>query len=1237
MAVLRPTGTFRRDLRRLKRQGEDLSSLKTLLTHLHEGTPLPKWSRDAVFKDTVRRCFFGAKTSLLYERDEKADQIMLIAVGLESSLVKSRPHAASWLKTLLRSPVKTLLTFLLIATVTFGLVSQTGEYSITAKEYADTMALYKGVGAVDVLERPTDADQPAMWYNALKWKYDPADRLLVADRSAEEIQQEVIDLYNEAGLPEVGVPAPLFEKAYYAPLSAEQIEQITSLPGVSQTDLRTMTAGYSDSYVRLEDAPEGDLLANHLLIVEGTLEGMETGLTTGTKERILADGTDLDEDFYQLHLTDCRLLGGVAQGFCVDGAALTVNALAWRTFPSAGDYTTIGFSTIEKIVNASTDGKNTYAKEYRYLNADYDSSYLEQYGETFLQTLVPGERYLFCVEYEPITPKNEDAGLVTDTLFISTDGQDHMPPVLSAGDVDEEILSFAAFCTAQARTFDVVYTGQMDSIKSAADGYLFAEKGRFLEPADTELERDVCVISHDLAESSGLKVGDVLTLTLNRTAVKPLVWYGAKLEYEEMILYRPENSAVTLEIVGIYGDRAYRDRMNDPFWSYTNSTIFVPQHLLPLSEAQLEDHEYIPSEFSFVVPNGEDILSFSKQSQELFEELGLRSIFNDGYWATVVNAYETTKTACFIRIGVLLAASMLSLGLAVYLFISRRKRDYGILRALGTPKRSAGLALLAPLLALSSCAVVAGAAAGHVYVSRSVETRQVSAAFTQAAPTVSIWIALLCAAALILLALLFAFVYLRALSTKMPMELLQDSMKTRQTRLRQEVLSHTAPSPLADVLPEPVTRPTKPAGAGFTIRYVLRHIRRARLRSILAVLAAAILLCTVGQFVLVRMGYEQIYSDTPLAVEFLRSSTPYAVERDLVSRGWIDRYYYKNTVAAGCSLMPADITAEKFVSDYLTAEAEQAALAWTIPLKAVMTNDLAKASSRDYPIDYAEEYDASALKTDDNVILLSTAAAEATGVVPGQQILLMPNGLGIMDSIYQLQSDYVKRHRDMAGAPLQEIVPHIWEEALTNFEEYADRYTVIGIIRDEGSDPWICAPASASTHSPLPTTMTCDVMEAYLSSPDHIVEVQTYCMEKYGKDSSSWHLDSSKIEGILHTLTILRTVYPVVLAAALLIGGFLAALFIVQNMKEAAILRVLGTTQRRTRYILSSEQILLAVIGMMVGAGTFLIWRGAKFFGISHNLAVFSGAYLFTAAAVAIACAILVTRRDLLSLLQVKE
>ena len=61
------------------------------------------------------------------------------------------------LKTLYRSPVRMILTFILLVAVTFTLFSQILEHAVTVREIDKAAERYDGVGAVEVFPAKTKA------------------------------------------------------------------------------------------------------------------------------------------------------------------------------------------------------------------------------------------------------------------------------------------------------------------------------------------------------------------------------------------------------------------------------------------------------------------------------------------------------------------------------------------------------------------------------------------------------------------------------------------------------------------------------------------------------------------------------------------------------------------------------------------------------------------------------------------------------------------------------------------------------------------------------------------------------------------------------------------------------------------------------------------------------------------------------------------------------------------------
>ena len=75
-------------------------------------------------------------------------------------------------KTILRSPVKTLLTFLLVAAASFALFSRVTDYVITSREAARAQSMYHGVAALDNSVEPIIMDYEYFEPDPKPWPTD---------------------------------------------------------------------------------------------------------------------------------------------------------------------------------------------------------------------------------------------------------------------------------------------------------------------------------------------------------------------------------------------------------------------------------------------------------------------------------------------------------------------------------------------------------------------------------------------------------------------------------------------------------------------------------------------------------------------------------------------------------------------------------------------------------------------------------------------------------------------------------------------------------------------------------------------------------------------------------------------------------------------------------------------------------------------------------------------------------
>ncbi|MBQ8025371.1 MAG: type II toxin-antitoxin system mRNA interferase toxin, RelE/StbE family [Oscillospiraceae bacterium] len=1211
------TAQFKRDYRRARRRGCDPRKLERVIRCLAAEEPLPCQHRDGPLQDDhgyreMRCCEIEPGWELIYQVDR--DRLLLKLIRAYAAVNKNAlgmPADLS-LRQLLRSPAKTALTFLLIAAVTFGLVSQVGEFAVTTREYNRTMALYRGTGAVDTMPAPKDAADFSYGIDDYSLQMDKSD-LENAAYYDEGEYADYIAWCQQYGL-------------FYEKLTREQMDRIASLPQVTYSDTRYMTGGISDTYLRLD---ESDVVQNYTntLLIEGTFREMTDYIPEDAMKRYYPAPPYLF-DFNTLTFEDCSLLGGVAQGFEVEGQTLNVTAYGPEELPQT--FQMIKVITYEKILQYNAMG-NTYDRRYRLLGT-YPAKLAKEYGLEYQQNMVPGNRYAMLVRYEPITPENEEreGQSPAETLVLGDKNWD-VPQITDVTGAPENYLEMEAYAdlrqaaqilTADARTFDVVYTYDMNAIESFAQGTLHIVEGRRIERADTDAGRNVCVISFDLAQKYGLQVGDTLDLTLNTV---PLTQNGAiGAIAADPARFAPSDHPTTLEIVGVYGDEIYADRASKPFWSYTASTVFVPKSLLPFAESSRPEHEFSPAEFSFVVEDPEQIVTFTQTALAIADEEGLRLRYDTGNWNTVMESFRGTRTASLIRVAVLGLATAFSLLLAVYLFISRKRKDYAVMRALGTTAPAAARGLLIPFGTVTGAAVLLGCGGGMTYLKRTLAKNRALAVIEGADLTVPGWIVPTCLAALLAVAVALTALLLGRMAKQSPLELLQDRTARRAPKTLRVTSRELTEA--QEQMERSVSLPRKMTGTGkhtgFAARYVWRHIRRAGLKSALALVLAALLLGAVGQLNLVRQGYERMVNDTVITAKFISSGTVYDVETGLVEPGYVEDYYYKG-VNLG-DIYPMELQPD---SPYVRPNAAN--------VRIVTTNDLAKAfeDRKDVTVTFAEGYDESVLNRPGELILLSPAAMERYGVEPGSQVKVAAN-----DRLYIRCNLALQKAPPREGLSYTERLTSVWDEVLAYMEESTVVYTVIGTVDTKDPEEYLAvAPVSNNKISPIYWGSRLAVLDAYLTGPEHVDQVREYLRQKFPNAANKYNLDAAKVEGLQRTVYILKTIYPMVLAAALVIGGFLAALAIVQSAKEAAILRILGTTRRRTRAMLSSEQIVLAAAGLLLGAGALLIWRGAQLLGISRQLALFGGLYLITVAAAAIVCAVLVTRRSVLELLQTKE
>ena len=87
--IIKPTGTFRKDLKLAKKRGLPLSDLYTVMDLLATGEPLPEKNHDHPLHgdyEGYRECHINPDWLLIYEKDTEIRIISLYRTGTHSDL-----------------------------------------------------------------------------------------------------------------------------------------------------------------------------------------------------------------------------------------------------------------------------------------------------------------------------------------------------------------------------------------------------------------------------------------------------------------------------------------------------------------------------------------------------------------------------------------------------------------------------------------------------------------------------------------------------------------------------------------------------------------------------------------------------------------------------------------------------------------------------------------------------------------------------------------------------------------------------------------------------------------------------------------------------------------------------------------------------------------------------------------------------------------------------------------------
>ena len=133
------------------------------------------------------------------------------------------------------------------------------------------------------------------------------------------------------------------------------------------------------------------------------------------------------------------------------------------------------------------------------------------------------------------------------------------------------------------------------------------------------------------------------------------------------------------------------------------------------------------------------------------------------------------------------------------------------------------------------------------------------------------------------------------------------------------------------------------------------------------------------------------------------------------------------------------------------------------------------------------------------------------------------------------------------------------------------------------------------------------------------------------------NMDTSYADRIYKLHRLIEELYPLAVAAALLLGGVLPGLIVLHSSKEISILRALGVRAKECVILYTLSQVLCALAGLVLGIAMMLVLLKPELSSVIVPFAEYVSAHLTVCALGSGVFAWLCARKHVLVQLQAKE
>jgi hypothetical protein len=327
---------------------------------------------------------------------------------------------------------------------------------------------------------------------------------------------------------------------------------------------------------------------------------------------------------------------------------------------------------------------------------------------------------------------------------------------------------------------------------------------------------------------------------------------------------------IEVEVVGLYSGM-----------QADNTAIYIPNSLLPGDLGRF-------SGMSFVLTGSEHEQTFLAEYSDSLNDIGMRVTFlstgADTFWASVL----PLRQSAIINVAIFAILLILALTLAVFTYMRGRRRDFAILRALGTPKPVVVRGCIFALFIIGFLSIAAGGTVSWNYALEQAQETLTSVQVPEgilSSSSLPIWmLGLMCVSVMLIMLVITAIG--AVITAKHPVLVLlqRPAPKTRKkhkykkTKIKTNEKSVSEPLVISEISFLGLGESLKGTGKSFNElkSFVFRHILRSGFKSILTIGIAAIFVVALGwmNWTIERntVEIEHIYNTTSVQAEFIDSN-----------------------------------------------------------------------------------------------------------------------------------------------------------------------------------------------------------------------------------------------------------------------------------------------------------------------------------------------------------------------------